>query len=166
MKTTFKKGDTVLIKKGLATYLDDENPLTVLEARSGYCRLEDVDGYVSTVSNRHITMLKAKRGRPFGTSLKNEYRGNSPSVTKNVTEKKTKSYVCSKAKELKNYDYASQDYVDETANEILENAEQVKSWNKYGECNCYNYFTYGLLVACVAIFTVMAMWSASTLQIN
>lgn len=72
-------------------------------------------------------------------SPKNEYRGNSPSVTKNVAEKK---------------------------NEILENAEQVKSWNKYGECNCYNYFTYGLLVACVAIFTVMAMWSANTLQIN
>jgi len=70
---------------------------------------------------------------------KNEYRGNSPSVTKNVTEKKKQA---------------------------LENAEQVKSWNKYGECKCYDYFVWGLLVACVATITVSAMWSANTLQIN
>lgn len=84
-------------------------------------------------------------------SPKNEYRGNSPSVT--TTKKKT---VSSKAKTNWEAD----------VEQALENAEQVKSWNKYGECKCYDYFVWGLLVACVTIVTVSAMWSASTLQIN
>lgn len=145
MKTTFKKGDTVLIKKGLATHLDDENPLTVLEARSGYCRLQDVDGYIDSIKNSHITILKAKRGRPFRTNLRITTTGNNGTVKVTGAARTNKPWPI---------------------DEILENAEQVKSWNKYGECNCYNYFTYGLLVACVAIFTVMAMWSANILQIN
>ena len=118
MKPTFKKGDIVLIKKGLATYIEDESPLTVLEVGSGYCLLEDVYGDRDNINNRHITMLKAKRGRPF---------------SKYGKYKKT------------------------LQKEALENAEQIKSWNKFGSTDFSYAYVFmagiilGLAIACIVV---------------